>query len=126
MSGLSIYAHAFPDQYAFLPQCYTTARPMVPPEYNTLMEYWRHEGWPNQTSWPNMVICWARLQLPNGQRAQSIWSESSSKNPLRQTSCIEVNHLLMVDKKSVVFVDWEYVSCDTFFVHHKYSSMNIV
>ncbi|KAM6489218.1 hypothetical protein JOM56_015388, partial [Amanita muscaria] len=37
---------------------------------------------------------WARAQLPNGQRARSIWCETgtrtSSTSPLRRTSCVEI------------------------------------
>ncbi|KAI0279678.1 hypothetical protein BC826DRAFT_889522, partial [Russula brevipes] len=35
---------------------------------------------------------WARLQLPNGQRARSIWSESNARSSLRRTSCVEINY----------------------------------
>ncbi|KAF8226798.1 hypothetical protein L208DRAFT_1498218 [Tricholoma matsutake] len=91
-STLSIYVCAFPDGYAFLPRCDTTTRPMVQLEHDALMDYWEREGWPNQGSWPNMIVCWARLQLPNGQRARSIWSDSNSKASLRRTSCVEIEY----------------------------------
>jgi hypothetical protein len=92
--SLSIHAHCFPDRYTFLPQRNSTTRPMGQLEYNALMEYWQSEGWPNRSSWPNAIIRWARLQLPNGQRARSVWSESSNKSSLRRMSCIEVSQLL--------------------------------
>jgi hypothetical protein len=91
--GLSLCAHGFPDKYAFLPQCDRSGKPMAQPKYDALMEYWQHEGWPNQSSWPNAIICWVQLQLPNELRARSIWSESNSKSSLRRTSCVEVSHL---------------------------------
>ena len=96
---LSIYAHSFPGGYAFLPRRDNTTRPMAQLEYDALMEYWQREGWPNQSSWPNAIVRWARLQLPNGQWARSIWSESNSKSSLRQTSCVEVspNHYSSVN-----------------------------
>ncbi|KAI0282450.1 hypothetical protein BC826DRAFT_921758 [Russula brevipes] len=90
--GLSIHAHEFPDGFAFLPRCDSTARPMARGEYDALMIYWQHEGWPNRSSWPNVIFRWARLQLPNGQRARSIWSESNTRTSLRQTSCVEINY----------------------------------
>jgi hypothetical protein len=97
VGGLSIHAHGFPDGFAFLPRRDSTAKPMAQLEYDTLMDYWQREGWPNQTSWPNAIVRWARLQLPNGQRARSIWSESNSKSSLRRTSCVEVCRLFLCD-----------------------------
>jgi hypothetical protein len=67
--ALSVYTYGFPDGYAFLPQHDSAARPMAQLVYNVLMEYWQHEGWPNQSSWPNAIVCWVQLQLPNGQWA---------------------------------------------------------
>ncbi|KAF8220154.1 hypothetical protein L208DRAFT_1335370 [Tricholoma matsutake] len=89
---LSIYAHSFPGGYAFLPRRDNTTRPMAQLEYDALMEYWQREGWPNQSSWPNAIVRWAWLQLPNGQWARSIWSESNSKSSLCRTSCIEIDY----------------------------------
>ncbi|KAI0304753.1 hypothetical protein BC826DRAFT_902685 [Russula brevipes] len=81
--GLSIYAHGFPDGFSFLPRCDSTARPMARDEYDALMNYWQREGWPDPLSWPNAIVRWARLQLPNGQRARSIWSESNASKPVQ-------------------------------------------
>jgi Transposase family tnp2 len=92
---MPIRAHCFPDKYAFLPRRDNVATPMAQLEYNALMEYWRRKGWPNGASWPNAIVRWARLQLPNGQRARSVWSESTNKSSLRRTSCVEVSHLLL-------------------------------
>ena len=97
LHGLSTHAYGFPNGYAFLPRRDNIARPMLQPEYNALMEHWRHEGWPNQSLWPNAIVRWARLRLPNGQRARSVWSESSSKSSLRRTSCVEVSHLTSLE-----------------------------
>jgi hypothetical protein len=108
--SLSIHAHGFPDGHTFLPRRDSAARPMAQIKYDTLMEYWQREGWPNQSSWPNTIICWAWLQLPNGQRAQSIWSESNSKSSLRRTSCVEVSHLFRHEHALKAILDqlrWE-------------------
>jgi hypothetical protein len=102
---LSIHAHGFPDGYAFLPRRDQIARPMLQPEYDALMEYWQHEGWPNQSLWPNAIVRWARFQLPNGQRARSIWSESTSKSSLRRTSCVEVSHLTSLEHALKAILD---------------------
>ena len=59
---------------------------MVQLEHDALMDYWEREGW------PNMIVRWARIQLPNGQWARSIWSDSNSKASLCRTSCVEVSH----------------------------------
>ena len=76
--NLPIHAHGFPDGYAFLPQRHdSTPKPMAQLEYNALVEYWEQEGWSNQSYWPNTIVCWAQLQLPNGQQAHSIWSKSN-------------------------------------------------
>ena len=91
---LSIYAHAFPNGYAFLPRRDNTARPMPDFEYNALMAYWQQTGWPNQSSWSNGIVRWGRLALPNGQRARSIWCESSNRSAVRRTSCVEVSLVL--------------------------------
>ena len=88
---LSVYAHAFPDGYAFLPWCDNTARAMADLEYGALMIYWQQAGWPNWLSWPNSIVCWGCLVLPNGQRAQSIWCESSNRSAVCRTSCVEVS-----------------------------------
>jgi hypothetical protein len=84
-------------------------------EYDALMEYWEHEGWPNQSSWPNAIIHWVWLQLPNRQCAQSIWSESNSKSLLYQTSCVEVSHLFFHEHSLKATLDqlwWADVYCE--------------
>ena len=90
---LSNYAHAFPNGYALLPRRDNTARPMADLEYNALMIYWQCAGWPNRLSWPNGIVRWGRLELPNGQRARSVWCESSNRSAVRRTSCVEVSEL---------------------------------
>ena len=77
-------------RYALLPRCDSAARPLSVGEYQALMKYWEDMDWPNKNNWPNGVVRWARLRLPNGQRARSTWFESTSQTPLRQTSCVEV------------------------------------
>lgn len=63
MSTIHRFSHGFPDNYAFLPRRDGTTKPMAQYEYNTLMGYRQHEGWPNRSSWPNAIICWAQLQI---------------------------------------------------------------
>ena len=91
---LSIYAHAFLDGYAFLPRCDNTARAMADLEYSALMVYWQKAEWPNRLSWPNRIVRWGCLALPNGQRAQSIWCELSNRSAVRWTSCVEVSCII--------------------------------
>jgi hypothetical protein len=42
-------------------------------------------------SWPNAVCRWAKLRLPNGQKARSIWFESTITTSVRRASCVEVS-----------------------------------
>ena len=58
-----------------------------------LMAYWMAQQWPNQELWHNEVCCWVKLQLLNGQMAQSVWYESSVSTKICCTSCIKVCHL---------------------------------
>jgi hypothetical protein len=76
--------------YGLIPRCEEYPTPLLDDELAALMVYWQHKGWPNQASWPNAVCRWAKLALPNGQRARSVWFESASTLKPRQTSCVEV------------------------------------
>ena len=69
-------------------------------ELAALMVYWMAQQWPNRELWHNKVRRWAKLQLPNGQMARSVWYESSMSMKIRCTSCVEVCYptlLLMTD-----------------------------
>jgi hypothetical protein len=85
-------ACVFESGYAFLLHHEKFPMPLSDDELDTLMVYWQVQGWPNQDSWPNGVCHWARLCLPNGQRARSVWLESSAAVEYRRTSCVEVSY----------------------------------
>jgi hypothetical protein len=83
-------ARCFSNGYALLPRREETRKPLTRSQYNALMVYWEQQNWPNRNTWHNAIARWARLQLPNGQRARSVWYESGAKASLRKTSCVEV------------------------------------
>jgi hypothetical protein len=105
MQRLPIYAHAFPNSYAFLPRHDNTARAMADLEYNALMIYWQQAGWPNRLSWPNRIVRWGCLALPNGQWARSIWCESSNRSAIRRTSCVEVSLIFVYPHCLIIIPD---------------------
>ena len=47
-------------------------------------------------AWPNEVCRWAKLQLPSGQKARSVWYESSVNTKLHQASCVEVSYFYVL------------------------------
>lgn len=79
-SQLSIRAHKFNDYggYAFLPHCKEEyLSPLEDDKHDALKIYWCAQRWPDADTWPNAVCCWAKLQLPNGQKAHLVWQEQS-------------------------------------------------
>jgi hypothetical protein len=79
--------------YAFLPRYEEYPSPLSQiGERDALMLYWHVQGWPNADTWPHAVCRWAKLQLPNGQKVRSVWSETSSTTKLRRSSCAEVSN----------------------------------
>jgi hypothetical protein len=78
------------EGYALLRACQNAPEPVTEAEANAILKYWEAKGWPNMNSWPRAVKRWARLQLPNGQRARSNWYESHSTRPLRKATCVRV------------------------------------
>ena len=78
------------DGYVLLPRREVHPTLLEEDELEALTDYWRLQGWPMQDSWPNAVCRWAKLQLPNGQKARSIWFESTVTTSVRQASCVEV------------------------------------
>lgn len=86
----SICIREFEDGYAFLPRCEDFPSPLTTDEHMALKAYWVQQGWPNLDSWPNAICRWAKLRLPNGQVARSVWYEASVNMKLRRTSCVEV------------------------------------
>ncbi|KAH8987487.1 hypothetical protein EDB86DRAFT_2808878 [Lactarius hatsudake] len=96
-SSLPNNAYVFEEApgYALLPRHEECPAPLSDEELEALMIYWRSQDWPIQRSWPNAVCRWAKLCLPNGQRARSVWFESKVSGPLRRTSCVEVRQLCL-------------------------------
>ena len=92
-SHLSIRARKFDgyEGYAFLPRCEEYPSPLEDDERDALKVYWHAQGWPNTDTWPNTVCHWAKLQLPNGQKARSVWQEKSMATKRRRSSCVEVS-----------------------------------
>ncbi|KAH8978597.1 hypothetical protein EDB86DRAFT_3090340 [Lactarius hatsudake] len=76
--------------YAFLPRREEQPTPLNDNEAEALRIYWLEQGWPNLDSWSGSVCRWAKLQLPNGQRARCVWYEDGSAVTLRRTSCVEI------------------------------------
>ena len=91
--SLSARAHTFEgyDGYAFHPRCEECPSPVSEDERVALLFYWRSQGWSNSDMWPHAVCRWAKLQLPNGQLARSVWHETSVMSKLRRASCVEVS-----------------------------------
>ncbi|KAH9159369.1 hypothetical protein EDB89DRAFT_1887518 [Lactarius sanguifluus] len=88
-SSHSVRTREFEGGYIFLPRCEEFPSPLTEDEHATFKIYWREQGWPNVDSWPNAVCRWAKLRLPNGQMARSVWLESNVTTKLRRTSCIK-------------------------------------
>jgi hypothetical protein len=87
----SLCACEFEGGYIFLPRCEEFPLPLTADKLNVFMFYWKEQGWPNPDLWPNVVCHWAKLRLPNGQNARSMWHESSVVTGLRWVSCVEVH-----------------------------------
>ncbi|KAG6895904.1 hypothetical protein C0993_008975 [Termitomyces sp. T159_Od127] len=77
------------DGYVLLRACQLTLVDVSATEAAAIMELWSQNNWPNQNGWPHAVRRWARLRLPNGQIARSLWMESRSQQSLRKTSIIK-------------------------------------
>ena len=92
-SSSSTHKCEFEDRYIFLPCCKEVPSPLSEYELVALKVYWRTQPWPDTDVWPNTVCRWAKLQLPNGQKARSVWYESHVKTKLCRASCIEVSFL---------------------------------
>ncbi len=82
---------AFENGYSLLPHCEGCPYPLSDYEQTALRTYWIMQDWPNVESMPTEVCRWVKLGLPNGQKAQSVWYETSMKMKLRRTSCVEVS-----------------------------------
>jgi hypothetical protein len=80
----------FEDGYVFLPRCEEFPSPLTIEELVVLKAYWMAQHWPNIDSWPNAVCRWAKLRLPNGQKARSVWHESNVAMKPCCASCVDV------------------------------------
>jgi hypothetical protein len=89
----NLRAHTFEgyNGYAFLPRCEQYLSSITDDEHDTLMLYWNTEGWPNAETWPHAVFCWAKLLIPNGKIARSVWQETGVTTNIRRSSCVEVS-----------------------------------
>jgi hypothetical protein len=81
----------FEGGYIFLPRCEEFPSPMSEDELAAFKMYWDAQRWLNADTWPNAVCRWAKLQLPNGQKARSVWYESAVTTKPRWALCIEVS-----------------------------------
>ena len=92
-SSQSAQKREFENGFIFLPCCEEVPLPLSEDELIAFKTYWRTQSWPNMEAWANAVCRWAKLQLPNGQKAHSVWYESCVNMKLRQASCVEVSFL---------------------------------
>ena len=91
--------------YIFLPQREETPSPLSDDEAAALRSYWREQRWPGLENWNDCVCRWAKLLLPNRQKARSVWFEEGSAASLRRTSCVEVSCTAFVSK-SFTYCIW--------------------
>ena len=84
------------DGYVLLPHHEAHPTPLDEAKIEVLTNYWQLQGWPTQDSWPNTVCRWAKLQLPNGQKAHSIWFESTVTTSVRRALCVEVRIIFIL------------------------------
>ena len=77
--------------YVFHPCCKEYPSPVTEDERKALKLYWHSQGWHNPDTWPHTVCHWAKLQLPNGQIACSVWHETTVESKLCRASCVEVS-----------------------------------
>jgi hypothetical protein len=81
--------------YALFPRCEEYPTLLSEEELAALMSYWRRQEWPNQDVWSKTICRWAKLRLPNGQMARSVWQESRIQSNVRRASCVEVRNTLI-------------------------------
>ena len=91
--------------YIFLPRREETPSPLSDDEAAALRSYWREQRWPGLENWNDCVCRWAKLLLPNRQKARSVWFEEGSAASLCRTSCVEVSCTAFVSK-SFTYCIW--------------------
>ena len=89
-SSQSSHRCEFEGSFVFLPCCEDNPSPLSDDELLAFKAYWSSQSWPNIDNWPNAVCRWAKLQLPNGQKARSVWYESGVNTKIRRASCVKV------------------------------------
>ena len=93
-SKLPSYSMDLGDGYALLTTCDNVSRKVSEGEAMAIMKLWDARGWPNLHGWTRKVKRWARLQIPNGQIARSVWGDGSSKKR-RRTTIVKVCFILL-------------------------------
>ena len=79
------------DGYALLQKRDTTAREVRECEAEAIRTYLSGIGGVAEVEeWDSTVTRWARLHLPNGQLARSLWGEQSQKRPPRRARNVKV------------------------------------
>lgn len=79
------------EGFAFLLCCEEYPSPVIGDKFEAINIYWHAQNWPNADTWLHTVCCWASLQLPNGQKAHSIWQEAYLATKPHRSSCVEVS-----------------------------------
>ena len=83
-SSQSAHKCEFESGFKFLPRCKEFPSPLSEDELVAFKTYWTKQHWPNADAWPNAVCRWAKIQLPDGQKAHSVWYKSGVNTKLRQ------------------------------------------
>ena len=83
------------EGFAFLPRCEEYLSPLIGDKCEAMDIYWHAQNWPNADTWSHAVCCWAGLQLPNGQKAHSVWQETNLATKPLHLSCIKVSPLVL-------------------------------
>lgn len=91
---LPAYSMDLGDGYVLLTARDNVKRKVSDKEANAILGLWESNGWPNLHGWTKEVKRWARLRIPNGQVARSVWGESRSRKKLRRTTIVKVSHSL--------------------------------
>ena len=86
-------AHTFNgyEGFTFLPHYEEYPSPVIGDKLEAINIYWHAQNWPNADTWSHAVCCWAGLQLPNGQKACSVWQEMYLATKPRHSSCVKVS-----------------------------------
>ena len=80
------------EGYTLLRLCDSVAHAVSTQEAEAILELWCKEQWPNRDGWSNhkMIICWARIHLPNSQKVCSVWGERRLRRKPKRTMIVRV------------------------------------